>query len=684
MGAAVESPSWLATHSVVLDRFIDEAARSSVVSFDLFDTLLGRVFGKPEDLFVAVYDRLKEGHDDIPAQFVNERISAERRARENAKNAGRNEITLADIYNELANAFGDSRTDLGEVKALECEFEIASVSPDYQVKAAFDQLVAQGAHVIIVSDMYLPAACINAMLVRLGIDGHERLYLSGECGVAKANGSIWPYIRKDLRLTREDSIIHLGDNPDADGAIAERSGVKSFLLAQAPRQVPRRSYPAKGHWFHDASVALLQKSLARHQHNPDAHYWLTIAHLIVLPTVLGMARFVRDLAEQEKTNRVFFLARDGLIFQKGFEAAWRRPDYAPSRYVYASRRCLNVAMIEQLSEEVIDFLVSGYSVIPVADFVRRVDLDLDCPNVAAAVHQHFPDSAHLITTENDRNALRTMFRSLETDILQRAAEERTALLFHLDEIGLFSGAGIVVDLGWHGTMQRSLMTLGRRYMGTAPDLVGAYVGTFEKRVRRVFDKEMRGYGWLFDTDEPREAAAVVRKSVEVVELLFSAPENGIKCLQFCNGRTEPVRIVQREEAPRLEIASIIHRAVEEACVALKPFIETVPPPQLKSMALENLQALLGAPSSVDAAMFRSIHHAEGFGTARYRPIIQPHPTGWDHRKLLDAHATSFWPAGFRATLDRKDKLAIKLMVRLQGLRNRMRHGRMRHGRPQSA
>ncbi len=664
--------SWIDAHATVLREFVTCAAIASVASFDLFDTLLVRVFGCPTDLFAAMADRIAFLQPDFErSNFVQMRIEAERRARQTAAEKGQCEVTLQQIYAELAamSRVPDQKTAM----ALECELEIASVRPDEQVKATFNELIARGARVAIVSDMYLPLACVEEMLARAAIVGHQRLYLSNACGRSKADGSVWAHMRTEMGLAPCEVVAHLGDNADADGVVAAKFGVKPFLLNQPHRRAPAPPYPATGHWFHASCVALLQQSMVRHRDDPRVDpYWLTLAHLIVLPIVLGVSGFVRDLAAEDGGRRVFFLARDGRIFQKAYEAAWRRPEDAPSQYLWASRRCLNFAMIEAMDSEALDFLVSGYSVRPVADFLHRVELDLADLEVKAAVLRHFPDAQYQVETQSDRDALRAMLVELGPVILGRATAERVPLLTHLDDAGLFAGPGVVVDLGWHGSLQRSLMLLGQRHGGVLPDLVGAYLGTFDRRVRVVAGQQMRAYGWLFDADEPRAAAALIRKSVEVVELLMSAPENGIRRVQMQNGSVEPVRIVQPEESSRIEIAAVVHDAIEIACRALRPHIESVPRAILKETALQNLEALLGSPSAADAEKFRSVLHAEGFGAERYRPIIAESSGMRGRRSLAEAYERSFWQAGFLAGLKPGERLALEATLRFRRLRASLR------------
>jgi predicted HAD superfamily hydrolase len=656
-------------HKDILNRFEGRAKVASVASFDLFDTLLVRALGRPSDIFAIMSERLAARKISFADRFVQERVQGEKRARENATKAGRGDVTLDEIYAELALALEiSSKSNAMDIRLaieMECELEIAAVNVDEQVKEVFDRLVSEGVHVVLVSDMYLPSKIIDSMLDKSGIKGYSHLFLSNECGASKAQGSIWPYLRDQLGLTPQDLIVHLGDNPEADGSVAERFGILPFLLAEAKSRLPPRQFPAKGHWFHDCCLALLQQSLVRNRDNSAIDpYWLAIAHLIVLPAALGMSGFVRDIADRLKTDRIFFLARDGLIFQKAYEACWRRPGGAKSHYIWGSRRCLNVAMIDAIDDTTLEFLLSGISPLSAEDFVRRLDLDLGDPEVMAVIRARFDNPEHIISSQSDRETMRAILHDLEIKIRTKAKTERTSLLLHLNQVGLFEGPSVLVDLGWHGTMQRSLTIIGQNYAGNPHEIVGVYMGTFSRRSRSLNGRKMRLFGWLFDCDRPAREASVVHTSVEMIELLFSAPEGSIKYLESHNGIVIPVRLVESEEAVRLSISAMIHEAVDLACGKLRLFMEDVPQDVLKSMAIENLEYMLKHPSATDIAKIKNVSHAEGFGAARYRPLIAPRPIPATRWALFNEYRNSFWPKGFLASLGLMDRIKIKIMSKL--------------------
>ncbi len=642
---------FIARHDEVLARFSAAAQSAEIVSFDVFDTLLVRFFGDPADLFKALAERIAPAS---ATAFARERVAAEQRARASAAARGEREVTLAGIYRELKQAWAAGgpapALDLGQAAREEMDLELRCARADPQVMAAFQALVAAGRRVVLVSDMYLPAECVERMLARCGIAGFERLYLSSETTVAKADGSVWPFLRAASGLAPNAGIVHLGDNPQSDGETARDFGVIPFLLVPPGERRIASRLAQRGHWLADSFASLLRQELVARRGEPGLDpYWLAIAFLVVAPAVLGMAGHVRRVARAHGTDRVFFLARDGLIFQKAYETAWRPPDALPSRYVWCSRRCVNFANISALDEASLDFLTSGGSIFPEA-YLRRIDLDPADPAISPVLARFFPDPSQPVRTVGGRTALRAMFAALAGPILAQAAVEREALLAHLDGIGLYDGPGVVVDLGWHGSLQRSLMLLGQARSGVLPRLAGAYLGTFERRVRTVADAPLDASGWLFNGGLPRDSVARFTRSVEITELLFSAPEPGIRCVRRLGAETEPVRIVEPQEADRLRLAAIFHDAVAKCAEALRPVLVDGHVDALASLTLRGFDALLGAPAPEDVAHFGGIAHAEGFGVAHYRPIIPAVPPSSKAKARLDALDASFWRRGFLRSL----------------------------------
>jgi len=654
--------SILAAHAKALHHFTAQAATARLVSFDLFDTLLVRVVGTPHDVFEVMAESLADRRHPIAAGFAQARIAAERRARERGAARGDNDVTLDDIYAAFDPA---SPGALQDIAALEAETEALSICADPQVKCAFDVIVASGVPVALVSDIYLPRSCIEAMLARTGIAGHRHLFLSGEINAAKANGTIWPHIRQAFGLAATDLIVHLGDNPEADGTQTAKAGVHPVLLIP-PHARHRAAGPDRHrHWIEGSLAALAQQSLAHHRDDPAVDpYWLGLAHRIVLPAALGMARFVRDRAEAIGVERIHFLARDGLIFRKAYEAAWRRPEVPPSSYIWASRRCLNLPAIQHLDAPALDFLLSGTTALAAGDYLARIDLDPAASRAAVVLRQHGLTEASSINSAGGLDAMRAVLRDLEPEIVARATKERVPLLAHLEACGLFAGPGLVVDLGWHGSLQRSLLSLAHIWAqargGRVPHFTGCYLGTFAPTQGQPAPCPIDTAGWLLDNDRPTAASAILRRSINVVELLFSAPESGIRHLDDRGGALIPVRNEDLEEAPRLRIAATIHAAVEAAAAALRPLVAHVPASVFHDIARANLAELLTTPGRADITAFASVTHAEGFGKASYHRIVPLPPVPSTRWKLYNHYNQADWPIAFRASLTWSDRLKLGL------------------------
>ena len=637
----------IGNHQVLLAAFTEVAMNAEIVSFDLFDTLVQRSVWRPDDLFALLASTMAS-----PARewFAAAREAAEAAAR---RNAGAREITLAAIYDELRRG-APAGIDLDAVMAREVALEIDGIAPDPQVAAAFHALVAAGRRVIIVSDMYLPRAAIEAMLGRARLAGHIQLYLSSETGLTKAGGTVWPAIRADFGLARDARIVHLGDHPVADGTMAQRHGIMPFLLDPPERRIAVNRYPPTGDALADLPHALLRRALARGGGDP---YWLTLAYLVVAPAAIGMAGMIHARAMAEDRS-VFFLARDGLIIQKAYEAAWRDQGMPPSSYVWSSRRCLNFASITALEAADLDFLCSGVSRSIIADYLQRIDLHKADEAIAAAMTRNGVTSETVVDGAASRAALRAVLTDLADVIVARAAIERRDLLAHLDAIGLFAGKSLVVDLGWHGSLQRALIRLGTTAHGSAPDMTGIYLGTTAAR-----PEGLRAEGFLFTDGAPESVvAATVGRSYEVLELLFSAPESGIRHVACRDGAPFPVRIDQAEEAPRLAIAAVIHEAVVDVAQAMRPYLRDPHVAILRETALSRLSALLAEPDRTDAARFANVPHAERFGVSSYRPIVPP--PGRLPLAAAKAARTAFWPAGFLTQLDPGSRFAVRAINRL--------------------
>lgn len=190
-----------------------------VVSFDLFDTLVVREVGKPQNVFSKI-EKEYCGNTDIIG-YAQRRIQAEKVVRKRV----RREITITDIYEELKK---DYPLNVNELMEAEIAAEMMTCVPNEEVVRTFNGLLDEGVYVVIVTDMYLPKLFLERILEKCGIIGHKSLYDSSDLGVTKRSGSLFEYVLNDLRL-EPNEMMHIGDNPRGDYLVPWSIGIRPFL-----------------------------------------------------------------------------------------------------------------------------------------------------------------------------------------------------------------------------------------------------------------------------------------------------------------------------------------------------------------------------------------------------------------------------------------------------------------------
>ncbi len=136
---------------------------NKIYSFDVFDTVLTRIWAKPKDLFWKVGHQLQqENLISIAAQdWRNLRIEAEKNARQTSAT---DEVTLQQIYDCLAPSLNWSLDDVEKAKQQEIEVELSSLRPVPATQRKIQALHQQNERVIYISDMYLPQEVIRLFI----------------------------------------------------------------------------------------------------------------------------------------------------------------------------------------------------------------------------------------------------------------------------------------------------------------------------------------------------------------------------------------------------------------------------------------------------------------------------------------------------------------------------------------
>lgn len=156
-----------------------------LASFDIFDTTLIRLFGRPENINVLL--------------------------------AGKE------------HSQGD---------ALEREVESNCLIANPKVRDIIRQKRQEGWQIAFISDMYLDSEFLSGILKReMCMEDGDRVYISCEHNARKDTGTLYDLVRKELQ---PDEWEHYGDNKQSDILMAETKGIKAHFIDNAYRDLASR------------------------------------------------------------------------------------------------------------------------------------------------------------------------------------------------------------------------------------------------------------------------------------------------------------------------------------------------------------------------------------------------------------------------------------------------------------
>ena len=364
-------------------RQIDDA---DVVSFDLFDTLLVRCVPSPADVFALTAYRADclKGSADLRERFYAVRLQEQ---------CG--EKTLPQIYSEVAERLGLSPEAAQELQRLERQTELEVISLRIPAAGLVRYAKEKGKRVVLCSDMYCTGAELAALLKENGLEGFDRLIVSCEYGLCKADG-LFEEVKKAagslceaaaLRTGNGGSdaagtpkkgahgrgirILHIGDSIAADQEPAKRAGLRSIRLPSVWDCARTAGFLPPG--AEDAADRTMQRDAAA-KACTDAGQKLPARAVLAARSLYGLwaaARFADPFAEEEnkmtredrlntwgkvsfapvltgfllhllaafaadKPERVLFAARDGWLLRQWYETA-RWAALPRSDYFYTSR-----------------------------------------------------------------------------------------------------------------------------------------------------------------------------------------------------------------------------------------------------------------------------------------------------------------------------------------------------------
>lgn len=491
-----------------IEELKEKIAKSEVVSFDLFDTLLLRNVIHPTDIFKVVEFEYND-KNNLKLEFYKIRILAEKLARNHSKNE---DVTLDEIYEFVKKRVGSAANEL---KQLEIEAEINFIIANNDMKEIYDYARSLQKKIYFITDMYLPSAVIKSILNRNGFENDYCLFVSCELNASKATGSIYAYIREKEGLIEGVEWLHIGDNYQSDIINAERANISGYYYKKLSDRGSNVTTDSLGESIIKA-IQLNQKYI-RGSKDYWSRFGAEIASSIYIGLMLWLEKNVR-----EKDN-IFFLARDGYFPFKLYQIMREHDPTLPEGiYLYASRRAYVLPWTVLVDKDKTIDTLTRYNkhfnqILSIRDIL--LSLGLDAEEYENVVLQFGISSCDVAIDESNEKRIKQFLHSIWKDIEFVLRRELDILKEYLDVSGLNQYEEInVFDVGWSGSTQSALTGILNKRVN------GYYFGTLESMENEVSRNSM---GYAFNLGTPIKRRNFIIKNAMMYEFLFSAPEGSL-------------------------------------------------------------------------------------------------------------------------------------------------------------
>jgi hypothetical protein len=272
-------------------------------SFDLFDTLLGRLHHHPDSIFELV-----EKNFPYPGfHFLRTAASYQ------------TDASLPDIYRKFQKLADISEKEISALMQFELETELSQIFPIVENI----NLVKDGD--LIISDTYYDEAQVKKILEKIGLTRNVRIYATP---LGKHSGEIWDFLKKEASIDR-----HLGDSFHSDVSQPESRGIPASHYMNGQLSLAEFSMRELGHF----ELSCLMRAVRLQNPFPTASKEYLIWNeqsQINIPLLVAASLYLHEFCQKHGKNRILFTSRDGCLWIQIFQILF--PQYE-SIYFHASR-----------------------------------------------------------------------------------------------------------------------------------------------------------------------------------------------------------------------------------------------------------------------------------------------------------------------------------------------------------
>lgn len=511
------------------NRIIKKIKEYPIISFDVFDTLLKRNVLQPKIIFDILEREGERKFGCIIRGFAVNRVKAELEARNKSVHE---EVTIAEIYDQLQPFYTLKVRQWLLSKENEIEYRLCCINNE--LENVYRYCVDSGKKIIIASDMYLSSDLIVRMLNKCGIKKWNHIFISSEIMKTKAMGSLYDHILCEIHKD-SNNILHIGDNIHSDYLQAKKHGIKSILIRKSFNHLEYEIGNTE-----DVIGSSIYAFINNTKMKVKQSYQL--GYECFGPLLFGFVVWLKEEIKKEGIEDIFFLSRDGYILKKAFDIINQKENGVNSHYFLASRKALRVPLLaDNISYS--EFIKSNFwgQYVNVKEFCKEMGVaEYDGEN--EYIINNFDYAVSKNKLANDE-VFQKVFAIMVEHIKERARFEKDALLQYIKQEKIGSRKSAIVDIGWHGNMQKNLQHHLERNV-KHPQLVGFYIGVIPKDNQH---ENVRMKGFLFDDGKNFDLYRQEADINSLFEQIFMAPHGSVDNYMIDNDRNVSIKFCENEQ-----------------------------------------------------------------------------------------------------------------------------------------
>lgn len=570
-----------------------------IICFDIFDTLIKRNVGDPIDVFRIIENKLVA--ENMGLNFTYKRLEAERKARELSAS---HEVFIDDIYDHY-----DSPTDdIDKLKATELEVEYAVCTANNDLLNLYNDCLAQGKKIILISDMYLGQAFIEKIIKKCGYQKPYKMYVSCNIGLNKSDGSLFEYAKRD-NAELEGKWLHIGDSITGDFLKPRYNGIDSILIERVKPHPEYYRKKKKGVFY-----SFLRAFIENHE-NKDFSNYQKIGYEILGPLLCGFSYWLNnELNRINFDGKILFLARDSKLIMRAYETLFPE-NKINDIYFYTSRKAAIAPVVDLLKEadELYDLLVPK-------DYDRFSDL-LSALNIdktyGGQILKNYDLSGTDLIKSGKTYDKEQLFHELINASCLSTDIQRELLLKYFNKNDI-SNKFVLVDLGWEGRTQWSFKRL-IEYKYSETDIIGFYMGLITKCPR--FINDIKSHAYLGKYVNYDKNARIIMESIALFEGMFLTNDGSTLCYAENNREVIPVKAKNEQTADNITNITAMQDAAIRFVHDIKHenigiIFDTWPP----EVIFDIYKDFAVTPSSKTVKLFRTFN----FNDKKTAPLGSPH------------------------------------------------------------